>query len=57
MAGRKWLIPAPGAWVMRSDVSTIATDIFEKGPSIHAALNKTEATLQQKLDAALQAAR
>jgi ABC-type glycerol-3-phosphate transport system substrate-binding protein len=57
MAGRKWLIPAPGAWAMRSDVSTVTKDVLESGMSIRAALAKTQATLQQKLDAALQAAR
>lgn len=57
MAGRRWLIPAPGAWAMRSDVSTVALDILEKGMGIRAALAKTQATLQQKLDSALQAAK
>jgi len=57
MAGRRWMIPAPGAWAMRSDVSTVALDILDQGLSIRAALAKTQATLQQKLDAALQAAK
>jgi multiple sugar transport system substrate-binding protein len=57
MQGRKWLIPAPGAWAMRTDVSTVALDILEKGVSIREALAKTQQTLQTKLDAALQAAR
>ena len=45
------------AWAMRSDVSTVALDILERGMSIRAALAKTQQTLQQKLDAALQAAK
>jgi ABC-type glycerol-3-phosphate transport system substrate-binding protein len=57
MAGRRWLIPAPGAWSMRSDISTAATDILEKGVSIREALARTQHTLQTKLDAALQAAK
>jgi multiple sugar transport system substrate-binding protein len=57
MAGRRWLIPAPGAWSMRSDISTVATDILEKGVSIREALARTQQTLQTKLDAALQAAK
>ena len=57
MAGRRWLIPAPGAWSMRADVSSVALDLLERGVSVREALAKTQQALQTKLDAALQAAR
>ena len=57
MSGRRWMIPAPGAWGMRDDIRTVALDILDQGLSIRAALAKTQAAMQQKLDAALQAAK
>jgi hypothetical protein len=56
MAEHRWHFPAPGARAIHGDVSTVATDILERCLSIRAALTKTQATLQQRLDAAPPAA-
>jgi multiple sugar transport system substrate-binding protein len=57
MTGRKWLIPAPGAADMRADVMNVVVDILEKNMSIPDALSKAQSSIQNKLDAALSAAK
>lgn len=55
MAGRRWLIPAPGAWDMRAEIMGVATDILENGVAIMVALSKAQDSIQIKLDRALSA--
>lgn len=55
MEGRKWLITAPGAGQMRSEIIDVAPDILERGMGIMEALNKAQTAIQTKLDEGLRA--
>jgi multiple sugar transport system substrate-binding protein len=53
MPGRHWLIAAPGAGGMRSDIIGVVADILQNNLGIQASLQKAQAAMQIKLDKAL----
>jgi ABC-type glycerol-3-phosphate transport system substrate-binding protein len=53
MLGRRWLIPAPGAAAMRTEIMNVVADILDRGMPIQQSLDKAQRNIQQLLDDAL----